>query len=135
MFSFRVGMPSVRRCLRLAVSVAGGPAVDDVVLTGYTEPFGMIGCRGVGPSTLTNLIGKTVDELSVIDGEFVAIDSGENRLAFPVGGPSAKGSLSVEFEGVAELQTQASHVLSVEPSCMCAIHGMSPSSYRDAVKG
>lgn len=71
--------------------------MDDVILTGYTEPFGIIGCSGVGPSSIPRLIGKRVDQLSVVDGEYVAIDSGENRLAFPVGGPSAKGPESVRL--------------------------------------
>lgn len=71
--------------------------MDDVILTGYTEPFGIVGCQGVGPSSITQLIGKTVEQLSVVDGEYVAIDSGENRLAFPIGGPSAKGPESVRL--------------------------------------
>ena len=71
--------------------------MDDVILTGYTDPFGIIGCQGVGPSSITQLIGKTVEQLSVVEGEFVAIDSGENRLAFPIGGPSAKGPESIRL--------------------------------------
>lgn len=71
--------------------------MDDVVLTGYTKPFGIIGCSGVGPSSIPRLIGKRVEQLSVVDGEYVAIDSGENRLAFPIGGPSAKGPESVRL--------------------------------------
>jgi hypothetical protein len=71
--------------------------MGDVILTGYTEPFGMIGCQGVGPSSITQLIGKVVEHLSVVEGEYVAIDSGENRLAFPIGGPSAKGPESVQL--------------------------------------
>lgn len=71
--------------------------MDDVILTGYTEPFGIIGCSGVGPSSIPRLIGKVVEELSVVDGEYVAIDSGENRLAFPIGGPSAKAPESVRL--------------------------------------
>jgi hypothetical protein len=71
--------------------------MDDVILTGYTEPFGIIGCKGVGPSSITQLIGKTVEQLSVVEGEYVAINSGENRLAFPIGGPSAKGPESVRL--------------------------------------
>ncbi|WP_406026214.1 hypothetical protein OH802_06485 [Nocardioides sp. NBC_00850] len=71
--------------------------MDDVTLTGYTDPFGIIGCQGVGPSSITQLIGKTVEQLSVVEGEFVAIDSGENRLAFPIGGPSAKGPESIRL--------------------------------------
>lgn len=69
--------------------------MGDVILTGYTEPFGIIGCSGVGRSSIPRLIGKRVEQLSVVDGEYVAIDSGENRLAFPIGGPSAKGPESV----------------------------------------
>lgn len=71
--------------------------MDDVILTGYTEPFGIIGCQGVGPSSITQLIGKTVEHFSVVEGEYVAIDSGENRLAFPIGGPSATGPESVRL--------------------------------------
>lgn len=71
--------------------------MDDVILSGYTEPFGMIGCQGVGPSSITQLIGKRVEYLSVVENEYVAIDSGENRLAFPIGGPSAKGPESVRL--------------------------------------
>lgn len=71
--------------------------MDEVILTGYTEPFGIIGCSGVGPSSIPRLIGKVVEELSVVDGEYVAIDSGENRLAFPIGAPSAKGPESVRL--------------------------------------
>lgn len=71
--------------------------MDDVILTGYTEPFGIIGCQGVGPSSITQLIGKVVDQLTVVEGEYVAIDSGENRLAFPIGGDTAKGPESVRL--------------------------------------
>ncbi|MBM7517115.1 hypothetical protein [Nocardioides nitrophenolicus] len=71
--------------------------MDDVILTGYTEPFGIIGCHGVGPSSITQLIGKTVERLSVVDGEYVAIDSGENRLAFPIVGDAANGPESVRL--------------------------------------
>lgn len=71
--------------------------MDDVILTGYTEPFGTIGCQGVEPSSITQLIGKTVEHFSVVEGEYVAIDSGENRLAFPIGGPSATGPESVRL--------------------------------------
>lgn len=65
--------------------------IGDVVLTGMTEPFGMIGCQGVGPASIVSLIGHTVDDLTVVDGEYVAIDSGESRLAFPIGGSTARG--------------------------------------------
>lgn len=71
--------------------------MDDVILTGYTQPFGIIGCAGVGPSSIPRLVGKVVEELSVVEGEYVAIDSGENRLAFPIGGPSVKGPESVRL--------------------------------------
>lgn len=71
--------------------------MDDVILTGYTKPFGIIGCQGVGPSSITQLIGKKVEQLSVVEGEYVALDSGENRLAFPIGGESAKGPESVQL--------------------------------------
>lgn len=71
--------------------------MDDVILTGYTEPFGIIGCQGVAPSSITQLIGKVVDQLTVMEGEYVAIDSGENRLAFPIGGDTAKGPGSVRL--------------------------------------
>lgn len=71
--------------------------MDDVILTGYTEPFGIIGCQGVGPSSITQLIGKVVDHLTVVDSEYVAIDCGENRLAFPIGGDTAKGPESVRL--------------------------------------
>jgi hypothetical protein len=42
-----------------------------------------------------SLIGHEVQDLTVMDGEYVAIDSGENRLAFPIGGPTATGPESV----------------------------------------
>lgn len=71
--------------------------MGDVILTGYTEPFGIIGCSGVGPASIPRLIGKRVEQLSVVDGEYVAIDAGENRLAFPIGGPSANGPESVRL--------------------------------------
>lgn len=85
--------------------------MGDVILTGYTEPFGMIGCQGAGPATITNLIGKTIDQLSVVEGEYVAIDSGENRLAFPIGGPSATGPESVRLfrRGHDELAIHSAH--------------------------
>ena len=69
--------------------------IDGVILTGSTKPFGLIGCRGVGPESIVSLIGSTVDGLAVEDGEYVAIDSGESRLAFPIGGPTATGPESV----------------------------------------
>lgn len=71
--------------------------MDDVILTGYTKPFGIIGCQGVGPASIIQPIGKVVEQLSVVEDEYVAIDSGENRLAFPIGGPSAKGPESVRL--------------------------------------
>lgn len=52
-----------------------------MILTGMTKPFGMIGCQGVGPSSMVLLIGNKVEDLTVVDGEYVALDSGENRLA------------------------------------------------------
>jgi hypothetical protein len=69
--------------------------MEDVILTGMTKPFGMIGCQGVGASSIVSLIGHEVEELTVADGEYVAIDSGESRLAFPIGGPTATGPESV----------------------------------------
>lgn len=69
--------------------------IEDVILTGMTKPFGMIGCQGVGPASIVSLIGHTVDDFTVVDGEYVAIDAGENRLAFPIGGTSATGPESV----------------------------------------
>jgi hypothetical protein len=69
--------------------------MGSVILTGMTQPFGLIGCQGVGPASIVSLIGHTVDDLTVVDGEYVAIDSGENRLAFPIGGPTANGPESV----------------------------------------
>jgi hypothetical protein len=69
--------------------------IGDVILTGMTRPFGLIGCQGVGPASVVSLIGHRVDDLTVVDGEYVAIDSGENRLAFPIGGPTATGPESV----------------------------------------
>lgn len=71
--------------------------LGDVILTGITQPFGVIGCQGVGPNSLVTLIGKNVDDLSVVEDECVAIDSGENRLAFPIGGPTATGPESVRL--------------------------------------
>lgn len=68
--------------------------LDDAVLTGTTAPFGTIGCQGVGPTSMVGLIGRRVDDL-VVGGEYVAIDSGEDRLAFPIGGPTASGPESV----------------------------------------
>ena len=69
--------------------------MGDVILTGMTKPFGMIGCQGVGPSSMVSLIGRKVEELAVVDGEYVALDFGESRLAFPIGGPTATGPESV----------------------------------------
>ena len=69
--------------------------IEDVILTGMTKPFGMIGCQGVGPASIVSLIGQKVEDLTVVDGEYVALDSGENRLAFPIGGESATGPESV----------------------------------------
>ena len=71
--------------------------LDDVILTGYTEPFGMIGCQCVRRASVIRFIGKTVEQLSVVEDQYVAIDSGENRLAFPIGGPSATGPESVRL--------------------------------------
>jgi hypothetical protein len=71
--------------------------MGDVILTGYTEPFGIIGCGGVGPASMIRLIGKEVEQLSVVEHEYVALDSGENRLAFPIGGGSGKRPESVQL--------------------------------------
>lgn len=85
--------------------------MNGVILTGYTDPFGMIDCQGVEPSSITQLIGKTVEQLSVIENEYVAIDLGESRLAFPIGGPSAKGPESVQLyrPGHEELGIPSAH--------------------------
>ncbi|MBE1605680.1 hypothetical protein [Actinopolymorpha pittospori] len=85
--------------------------IGDVTLTGYTRPFGVIGCQGIGPASLVRLIGKPVDHLTVVEGEYVAIDSGDNRLAFPIGGPSAKGPESVRLfrPGQVELDIPNAH--------------------------
>lgn len=85
--------------------------MDGVILTGYTEPFGIIGCQGIGPSSITQLIGKVIDQLTVVESEYVAIDSGENRLAFPIGGDTAKGPESVRLyrRGHDELGIPSAH--------------------------
>ena len=41
--------------------------MDDVILTGYTEPFGIIGCQGVGPASIVPLIGKVRAEGRTVD--------------------------------------------------------------------
>lgn len=69
--------------------------MEDVILTGMTKPFGLIGGQGVGPASIVSLIGREVDDLTVVDGEYVAIDSGANLLAFPIGGSTATGPESV----------------------------------------
>jgi hypothetical protein len=69
--------------------------MGDVILTGMTAPFGAIGCQGVGPTSVVSLIGKEVEDLTVVEDDYVALDSGENRLAFPIGGPTATGPQSV----------------------------------------
>jgi hypothetical protein len=71
--------------------------MGDVILTGYTEPFGMIGCQGVGPASIIRFIGETAEEVLVVEDQYIAIDSGENRLAFPIDGPSATGPESVRL--------------------------------------
>lgn len=40
--------------------------IGHVILTGMTEPFGIIGCHGVGPASMVALIGQTVDDFSVV---------------------------------------------------------------------
>lgn len=69
--------------------------IEDVILTGMTKPFGMIGCQGVGTASMVSLIGREVEDLEVVEGEYVAIDCRESRLAFPIGGESATGPESV----------------------------------------
>ncbi|RIJ67027.1 hypothetical protein D1871_23470 [Nakamurella silvestris] len=69
--------------------------IGDVLVSATTRPFGMIGCTGVGPATIHSLVGRTVEHLCVEDGRYMAIDSGENRLAFPVGDPTTGGPESV----------------------------------------
>lgn len=76
--------------------------LGDVILTGMTKPFGLIGCQGIGPSSMVSLIGDQVEEFTVVDGEYVAIDFGENRLAFPIGGPTATGPESVRLVRLAQ---------------------------------
>jgi len=71
--------------------------VEEVILTGMTRPFGLIGCQGVGPASIVSLIGQRVDDLTVVHCEDVATDAGENRLRFPIGGPSATGPESVRL--------------------------------------
>lgn len=83
----------------------------DIVLTGYTKPFGMIACGGVGEKTLPYLVGKRVDHVEVVPDRYVAIDSGENRLAFPLdedarGGPEA---VRLYVPGTVELDQQSKH--------------------------
>lgn len=62
-------------------------------------------------SSITQVIGKTVEQFSVIEGEYVAVVSGENRLAFPIGGASAKGPESVRLhrQGQDELEFPNAH--------------------------
>lgn len=55
----------------------------------------MIGCQGVGPASIVSLVGRVVEGFEVVEGEYVAIDSGESRLAFPIGGESGTGPESV----------------------------------------
>ncbi len=83
----------------------------DIVLTGYTEPFGMIACWGVGEKALRYLIGKRVDHVEVVPGRFLAIDSGENRLAFPIDEPSRNGpeAVRVYAPGAGGLDEPAKH--------------------------
>lgn len=72
--------------------------MEDVILTEMTKPIGVIGCQGVGPAAIVSLIGREVEGLEVVevvDGEYVAIDSGERRVAFPIGGESATGPESM----------------------------------------
>jgi hypothetical protein len=76
--------------------------LEDVILTGYTRPFGIIGCQGVGPASLVSLIGHTVDDLTVVAEQYLAIDAGANRLAFLIGGPTATGPESVMLVRLAQ---------------------------------
>lgn len=78
--------------------------IGDVILTGMTQPFGMIGCMGVQPTNVQRLVGRTVDFLTIVDGQYVAIDTGENRLAFPIGGSTATGPESLRL--VRPVQTE-----------------------------
>lgn len=71
--------------------------MGDVILTGLTKPFGGIGCQGAGPNSIVQLIGRRVEDLAVEAGRFVALDSGDSRLAFPIGGPTATGPESVRL--------------------------------------
>lgn len=70
---------------------------DDVILTGYTEPFGHIMCQGVGPLSIPTLIGQKVEHFELMTGRYVAIDSGENRLAFPLDENSRRGPEAVRL--------------------------------------
>lgn len=76
--------------------------MEDLTLTGFTRPFGIIGCQGVGLASLVSLIGHTVDDLTVVAEQYLAIDAGENRLAFPIGGPTATGPESVMLVRLAQ---------------------------------
>ena len=50
-----------------------------------TKSSGIIGCKGVGPSSTVSLIGRKAEEVAVVYGEYVALDFRENRLALPIG--------------------------------------------------
>jgi hypothetical protein len=65
------------------------------ILTSMTKFFGMIGCQGVEPSSIVLLIGHEMEDFRVVDREYVAIDSGENRIAFPIVAPTATAADSV----------------------------------------
>lgn len=85
--------------------------MDGVILTGMTTPFGLIGCQEVGPASIVSLIGREVDEFTVVEGEYVAIESGENRLAFPIGGPTATGPESVMLVRPAKQELGVDHAM------------------------
>jgi len=57
---------------------------DDLILTGTTKPFGTSGCAGINETTIRWLIGRTVEYFVVEPGRYVAIDSQEIRVAFPI---------------------------------------------------
>jgi hypothetical protein len=84
---------------------------DEVILTGYTEPFGHIMCTGAGPFSIPKLIGQKVEHFEFVTGRYVAIDSGENRLAFPLDEESRSGPEAVRLYEPAhsELGSPARH--------------------------
>lgn len=90
---------------------------DGPIVRAISNPYGMYGCRGwrfpdgQSAEVMRHYIGKVVDGFRFVNGEYLAIDSGEHSFIVPLGDESRVGPEAVHIVGVDERGC-------TDPSCM-----------------